>query len=76
MVSNEIARILDEILSNFPDPHVNLRDLDEASYTMSKCGIWIDDVGNLSYLQILQCWKLVEFINQQGGFPKEYRMSK
>ena len=70
----EIADLLSDEIHNIPDPEIKSKDLDEAAYTMSECGILSDETEMISPQQIIQCWKLVEFIKKEKKFPKKYRM--
>ena len=70
----EIGEVLSEELYKIQDPPIKLKDLDEAAYTISECGILFDGMDSISSQQIIQCWKLVEFIKKEKKFPKKYRM--
>ncbi|AXQ70028.1 hypothetical protein HOU03_gp240 [Caulobacter phage CcrSC] len=51
------------------------RALNEASYTMSEIGLWIDQEGGISIPAIIQAWALVETLRRNGGqFPSKLRM--
>lgn len=54
---------------------VDERQLSEAAYTMSECGMWPDDVS-VSPEQLERCWQVVEWLRAQPGkkFPNEFRM--
>lgn len=61
-----------QALTTMPVP---LREISEAAYTMSEGGMWHDAVDSVSADQVLQCWRLVEWIKDNGGkLPEGYRL--
>jgi hypothetical protein len=48
--------------------------LNEATYTMSECGQWPDNVDSVSPEQVILCWQLVEWLRGHEYFPTGFRM--
>jgi len=55
-----------------PDPVLKGK-LDEALYSMSELGLWLDDVDSMSVEQALRVWKVVEKL-RSTEFPPDLRM--
>jgi len=65
---------LNEAIQSVDIAELNERDLNELAYTISETGLLEDSVDSISPEQLLFCWRAVEWMRREGGFPKQMQM--